>query len=580
MEKYEEIELQRIKSYLSLKNVKYISKNIIKLLDLNIENDEKCFKNNNVKKDNICRVALYIRLSVEDGDIIDGDVSKSIKNQLLILLDECKKREWIVVAIFCEEGISGTDDNRVEWRKLLKFCEYRNTEIVLCKSQSRFSRSMEMIEKYLHNEFINWNIRFVGLVDSTDTAVVGNKKTRQINGLVNEWQVEDQSINIRAIIKNKQSNGLFTGAFAPYGYKKDPKDKYHLIIDEEAASVVRRIFSMFANGNGVTQICKYLNENKISIPSLYKYEKGSKYNNHKIKKTDTEDIHVWRTNTIYQILKNEVYIGTLVQHKNENISYKNKKQVSVPKEERIIVPHCHKPIIEDRIWKTVNSRFGKKKRVKEISNGEISIFSNKIKCGHCGHKFYRNSKKTKDKTFKYWLCGNRYNYLCKNTKSIKEEELYELILNEINKLIEKYKNKNLIEKSYNEQNILIQYEDNIKNLKKEENNIKEKMQKKENALALMYEDKANKIITLEEFLNLKNKNNIDLENLNVRLNHIKEELKILEIKRNQKIKVKEDLKIEKLNRKIIDTFITNIIISDYDEKLRTRKISIEWNMSI
>ena len=211
-------EIQKIKSHLDITHIKYISDNIKYLLKLNIQNNTDCFEKakNNTKIENCYRVILYIRLSVEDGDVIDGDVSKSIRNQLLILLDECEKKKWIVVGIFCEEGISGADDNRPEWNKALKFCEHGNTEIVLCKSQSRFSRSMEMIEKYLHNKFINWNVRFVGLVDSTDTSVVGNKKARQINGLVNEWQVEDQSINIRAVLKNKQSNGLFTGSFAPY----------------------------------------------------------------------------------------------------------------------------------------------------------------------------------------------------------------------------------------------------------------------------------------------------------------------------------------------------------------------------
>ena len=258
-------EVQRIKSHLDVTYLKYLSDNVRFLLKLNVKNDNECFKKDNnyfrvIGQGERYRAILYIRLSVEDGDVIEGDVSKSIRNQLLILLDECEKRNWMVVGIFCEEGTSGADDNRPEWNKSLRFCEYGNTEIILCKSQSRFSRNMEMIEKYLHNEFIKWNVRFVGLVDSTDTSVAGNKKIRQINGLVNEWQVEDQSINIRAVLKNKQSNGLFTGAFAPYGYLKDPKDKYHFIIDEEAAKNVRMIFSMYASGMGATKICQYFNE--------------------------------------------------------------------------------------------------------------------------------------------------------------------------------------------------------------------------------------------------------------------------------------------------------------------------------
>ncbi|MCI8700548.1 MAG: recombinase family protein [Clostridia bacterium] len=571
-------EIQKIKKHLDIESIEYISEDIEKLLDLDIVKKENCEK---IKKEDNgkCRVSLYIRLSIEDGDIIDGDVSKSIKNQLLILLDECKKREWKVSAIFCEEGISGTNDNRPEWKKLLKYCEQGKTEIVLCKSQSRFSRNMEMIEKYLHNEFIKWNVRFVGLVDSTDTSVLGNKKARQINGLVNEWQVEDQSINIRAIIKNKQSNGLFTGAFAPYGYKKDPKDKYHLIIDEESAKIVRRIYRMFSNGKGATQICRYLNKNKIPIPSIYKHEKNANYNNYKVNQ-NTNSIYVWRTNTIYQILKNELYLGTLVQHKNETISYKNKKQRRISKEDRIIVPYCHSPIIDKETWNIVNSRFGRKKRIREISNGEISIFSDKIKCSCCKHKFYRNSKKTKNQTYTYWLCGNRYETtqeLCKNRKSIKEEELYEIMLREINQQIQKYYDKVLVEKKYHELNSNIFFE-REEDLEKEKSIINKNLVKKERTLAIIYEDKINKIIDTEEFLIIKSKTKMDIENMKIRLNQVENDLQNLRSKKTIVKGITESFNIKELDKKTLDEFISEIYIGCYDVDLQSRKISIKWNI--
>lgn len=633
-------EIQKIKSHLDVTYIKYISENVKNLLKLNINNDMECFeKNINFKidkREDFCRVILYIRLSVEDGDVIDGDVSKSIRNQLLILLDECEKRGWIVVAIFCEEGISGANDNREEWNKSLKFCEYRNTEIVLSKSQSRFSRSMEMIEKYLHNEFINWNIRFVGLVDSTDTSIAGNKKTRQINGLVNEWQVEDQSINIRAIIKNKQSNGLFTGAFAPYGYMKDPKDKYHFIVDEEAANVVRKIFSMYASGDGATKICTYLNENKIPIPSIYKHQKGLKFNcptveynkriTYQVENGDTlgsiadkyqstvKDImkynlleneniqvgqviivpvvHVWRTNTVYNMLKNEVYIGTLIQHKNEGISYKNKKQRSVPKEKRIVVPHCHQPIIDKETWNIVSSRFVKykdnetKAKIRACSNGEINIFSGKIRCGCCGHAFYRDSKTQGEKNYEYWICGNRYGtarFLCNNNKTANEKEIYELILNEINKQIEKYYDKALIEKNYYKEKINSSLQNEIEVLLKEKKEIEKNISKKENAITLLYDDRINGIISIEEFAIIKNKNSLDINNYKLRINQIEKALDNLETRKEQKLDTENILKkynkIQKLNRNIIDEFISQIYIGYYNPETKTRKITIDWNIA-
>ena len=208
------LEINKIKELLNIEELEYASP-IIKSI-LNISKSNITYLVNVERESFAYRVILYLRLSVEDGDLIDGDISKSIRNQLLLLLDECRKNKWKVIGIFCEDGISGGDDNRPEWKKSLNFCKQKRTDIMLCKSQSRFSRSMEMIEKYLHKEFIEWGIRFVGIVDKADTSNRENKKTRQINGLVNEWQIEEQSVNVRRIIKNKKENGLFVSSNPPY----------------------------------------------------------------------------------------------------------------------------------------------------------------------------------------------------------------------------------------------------------------------------------------------------------------------------------------------------------------------------
>ena len=217
-----QLEISKIKELLNINELEYASpiiKNILNITKNNITYN--IF--NNEKNEFAYRVILYLRLSEEDMDLIDGDISKSIRNQLLLLLDECRKNNWKVIGIFCEQGISGGDDNRPEWRKSLKFCEQKRTDIVLCKSQSRFSRSMEMIEEYIHKKFVEWGIRFVGIVDKVDSYNTENKKTRQINGLVNEWQIEDQSENVRKIIRSKKENGLFVSSNPPYRFFKRSK---------------------------------------------------------------------------------------------------------------------------------------------------------------------------------------------------------------------------------------------------------------------------------------------------------------------------------------------------------------------
>ena len=206
------------------------------------------------------RVALYVRLSEEDRNKrFETDDSNSIQNQKAMLLQYAMEQGWEVYDIYNDDDYTGSDRKRPAFNRLLKDAEEHKFDIILCKTQSRFTRELELVEKYIHGLFPLWGIRFVGLVDNADTANKGNKKSRQINGLVNEWYLEDMSENIRSVLTNRRLNGFHIGAFAPYGYMKDPDMKGHLIIDEEAATVVREVFNMFVSGYGKTAIARSLN---------------------------------------------------------------------------------------------------------------------------------------------------------------------------------------------------------------------------------------------------------------------------------------------------------------------------------
>ena len=147
-----------------------------------------------------------------------------------------------------------------------------------------------LVEKYIHGLFPIWGIRFISIVDNADTANKGNKKSRQINGLVNEWYLEDMSENIRSVLTNRRVNGFHIGAFALYGYKKDPEQKGHLIIDEEAAVVVREVFTLFAQGYGKTAIARMLNDRGIPNPTEYKRLHGLRYKQPKTQKQHLMEI--------------------------------------------------------------------------------------------------------------------------------------------------------------------------------------------------------------------------------------------------------------------------------------------------
>ena len=224
------------------------------------------------------KAAIYCRLSEEDRNKqCATDDSNSIQNQKAMLLQYAAEMGWEIYRIYSDDDYTGSDRRRPEFVRLLTDAEQRKFDIVLCKTQSRFTRELELVEKYIHGLFPIWGIRFVSIVDNADTANKGNKKSRQINGLVNEWYLEDMSENIRSVLTNRRENGFHIGAFALYGYKKDPEQKGHLIIDEEAAAVVREVFTLFASGMGKTAIARLLNDRGIPNPTEYKRLHGLRY---------------------------------------------------------------------------------------------------------------------------------------------------------------------------------------------------------------------------------------------------------------------------------------------------------------
>lgn len=224
------------------------------------------------------KVAIYCRLSEEDRNKQhETDDSNSIQNQKSMLIQYVLEQGWEVYNIYSDDDYTGSDRRRPEFNKLLNDAEHRKFDIILCKTQSRFTRELELVEKYIHGLFPIWGIRFISIVDNADTANKGNKKSRQINGLVNEWYLEDMSENIRSVLTDRRKNGFHIGAFALYGYKKDPEQKGHLIIDEEAAAVVREVFTLFSQGYGKTAIARMLNDRGIPNPTEYKRLHGLRY---------------------------------------------------------------------------------------------------------------------------------------------------------------------------------------------------------------------------------------------------------------------------------------------------------------
>lgn len=376
------------------------------------------------------RVVLYLRLSKEDVDkVSEGDDSASIKNQRLLLTDYALKNNFQIIKVYSDDDESGLYDDRPGFEQMIEDAKLGLFDIIIAKTQSRFSRNMEHIEKYLHHDFLNLGIRFIGVVDGVDTAVASNKKSRQINGLVNEWYCEDLSENIRSAFKIKMKNGQFLGSSCPYGYKRDPKNHNHLVIDEYAANIVRRIFKLYLSGCGKARIGSILSEEGVLIPTLYKQQVlGENYKNSKILKST----RVWSYQTIHTILNNQTYVGDLVQNKTNKLSYKDKTKVSLPKEQWIIVENTHDAIISKEVFERVREM--QKIKTRSVSGNEVKgIFSGILFCADCKHSMSRKYERRGNHQFIGYICRTYKQHGKKfcSSHSIKNSELEETVLNSI-----------------------------------------------------------------------------------------------------------------------------------------------------
>ncbi len=525
---------------------------------------------------NFYRVGIYLRLSQEDKDKQNENIqSESIKNQRNLLIDYINKQpNFIFEHEYCDEDLSGAGTYRPQFEKLIKDCENKKIDIVLCKSQSRFSRDMEIVEKYINNKFKEWGIRFIGISDNADTDNFGNKKSRQINGLVNEWFLEDTSNNIRSAFNSKMKQGEFISPFAPFGYEISKSDNNKLVVDPIASEIVKKIFNLYLCGLGFTNIAKYLNTQNIPCPSLYKYKNGCKLN--VVSNKPREQIK-WSPNAIKTILKNEVYIGNLIQGKRTTVSYKNHKIINKKSFEWIKKENTHDAIIKEEIFNKVQNNI--KSRAKIIKKTDIiHNFSGKVFCKECGHCM----RKKNSNKHEYLVCSsicNGYNN-CKNKKSIRYDVLEKIILDNINKKIIMFYDLDILESKLNEnrQNYLHKNFE-LLTIKKEE--IINKIEKNKNYLKNIYEDKINKIITDEQFRELIASYSSDSDKLKDQLKSIDNEINYCITKKSANKNSKELFnnyqQLKKLNRVIVDEFIDKIYIGKINEESNSRNIEIKWN---
>lgn len=515
------------------------------------------------------KVAIYCRLSEEDRNKQnETDDSNSILNQKSMLLQYAIAQGWEVYNIYSDDDYTGSDRKRPEFNRLLKDAEQHKFDIVLCKTQSRFTRELELVEKYIHGLFPVWGVRFISIVDNADTANKGNKKSRQINGLVNEWYLEDLSENIRSVLANKRANGQFTGAFCLYGYKKDPEKKGHLIIDEEAAEVVREVFRLFAQGYGKSHIAQILNDRGIPNPTEYKRRKGMGY-----KQPKSPYGSLWKYFAISDMLTNEMYIGNMVQGRYGSVSYKSKVNRPKPRDQWVIVKGTHEPIIDKDLWDRVQELI--RQKAKPFDNGEIGLFAKKARCAYCGY-IMRSSKLSDGR--RYLQCPNHHfsKEACMGAHiSVKRLEGY--IVDEINRITQEYLDMDRLERSVAFESDIAEQ---IKRTQSEISVLKKRIAEFSKGIKDLYMDKVKGIISEQDFVDMTKDftaNKARLEEASETLNAKLEELKAREGKEEGRREMLEKfVHVEHLTRDFVDTMIDYIVVGRRIPGTHDVPVEIHW----
>lgn len=515
------------------------------------------------------KTAIYCRLSEEDKNKqSESDDSCSIQNQKSMLLQYAIQQGWEIYSIYSDDDYTGSDRRRPEFNRLLKDAEQRRFDIILCKTQSRFTRELELVEKYIHGLFPVWGIRFISIVDNADTANKGNKKSRQINGLVNEWYLEDMSENIRSVLTSRRINGFHIGSFALYGYKKDPDKKGHLIIDEEAAAVVREVFTLFAQGYGKTAIARMLNDKCIPNPTEYKRLHGLRYQQPKQKSST-----LWNYSSISDMLSNEMYIGNMVQGRYGSVSYKTKQNKPRPKSEWYIVEGTHEPIIDHSLWNRVQALAAQK--AKPFHTGTIGLFAGKARCMYCGCSM-RSSKSHGNS---YLKCANHH--VSKDACSgsfISVQKLEQTILCELNYFLDEY-----LDKSKLEQSVIFCH-----SLQEQKNALlsdlalyQKKSAEYKKALQELYLDKIKGILSESDYLELseafaKDRNHFEhmAADSQKRLSEINRKI---ETSDHLHTRLKPYTHLEHLTREIVEALIRRIAVGRRIPGTQDVPVEIYWN---
>lgn len=509
------------------------------------------------------RAGLYMRISREDGD---KEESSSVTNQREMLKRYVSEQEnFFIVKEYADDGYTGTNFDRPGFKQMIEDIEAGIIDTVITKDLSRLGRERLGVGHYTEIYFPEHNVRYIALLDNIDTYFdAGMNDMAPFKGVINDMYVRDISKKIRSSLIERKKAGNFLGVTAPYGYQKDPNNKFHLIINEKEAEVVKSVFRLYLEGNGLTRIAQILTKDGVPVP-------GESRDIGKTRRTALYSS--WKQTTIRRILDNRVYLGELVQFKRRKINYKSKRRITVPEEERYICRGTHEAIIDEESFNAVQNILKKNKSFKGTKHDYL--FKGLLFCSECGARLnvtYSNYALKRYGEYRYTtICysySRLYSDICtRHSNSI--PELEEVLIKHIKEVCKRYINENLqdelISMAKKQKQLELKQISNEKRLE----TISQKISDIGLYIKNLYMDKVKGVVSENDYISLVADFTKDRDNL------IKEKEELIKIINNQKPQIDETAKIEKLakeflslekpTKQLLNELIEKITISENKE---------------
>lgn len=535
---------------------------------------KQSFTNNNLLNNGGEITALYPRLSRDDE--LQGE-SNSIKNQKLMLEQYAKTNGYTNTRFYIDDGYSGTNFNRPGFQRMLEDIEAGIVKRVIVKDMSRFGRNYLEVGYYTEVLFPEYDVQFIAIQDGVDSENMSDNDFTPFRNIMNEWYAKDISKKMKSAIRAKGNSGKHTNPTPPYGYMKDPQDKFKWIIDEKAAAVVREIFGLCMQGYGPSQIARILTDRGIDTPKIHALKMGRKV---KIRENEMPD--VWSDQTVGLILSYREYLGETVNFKTKKKSFKSKKVVLQPSENWLIFKDTQEPIIDEETFTAVQKIREGKRKLDRL--GEPSPFSGLLYCGDCGHKLYlRRQRNPKQKD--YFVCSvyrKKRKYFC-TSHFIRLEDVEKIVLEDLRRVTQFARE--------NKQEFLDA-------VKKRSTRELERLQAKNNAdldkalrrvaeidsiIQRLYEDNVSGKISDERFEKMAATYEAEQKRLQQTIDVLRKEISVARDEGEAVEKffrlVNKYTDITEVNAEILRTFIEKIIVYEAEQvdDVKTQKVKIVYN---